>query len=341
MIKILIVIFAIALLLTFLTFKKKLEKVILVFFAIILIIVTSTRGPGVDRDYENYKKIFIEYKTYEVESTFYYISHFITNFLGGEVFYLFFIYALLGIGIKFFAINRLTKLKTLSVLVYVSYYFILHDFTQVRAGVASALLLCLLQPIYDRKWFKFFIIATIAIFFHYSALILLPLWFLNAKTLNKWYYLLIPAAYVCYALNVNIVTVIPIEEIRTKIELYQKLQEYDVSGEWDVINVFNLFFIARILIFYYLFFFYEKLQKINNLTILLIKIYGISLALFVVLSTMPILAFRVNELMGIVEIILIPLLIYTMPNRTIGKLVVYVIASAFIFLLLFYNRLIT
>jgi hypothetical protein len=339
---IIIFLFILVLILTIVKFEYRINAMLFSFFLCVLIPLAGFRGAQVDRDYMNYVKIFENYKTYEVEPTFYFIAKIIKEYLGGNVLILFLVYAIIGVSLKLYAIRKLTRLWMLSLLVYLSYYFILHDLTQIRAGVAAALLLLAIEPIRNKDFFAFIVIATLAILFHYSAIIILPFWFLGHDKISKIiYYLIIPATYLLYFLKVQLILAIPIESIRTKVELYQLLQLHDQDNTWDTINVFNLFFVARVLIFYFFLFNIDKIQKENQNAILLVKIYGFSLACFVALATMPIMAFRINELLGVVEIILIPMFLYIIPVKAIAKSIVYVVSSAFLFLLLFYNKIIT
>jgi len=48
----------------------------------------------------------------------------------------------------------------------------------------------------------------------------------------------------------------------------------------------------------------------------------------------------VSELLGIVEIVLIPYILYLIKNRTIGKLILSFIALGFLCLTLLYERII-
>jgi hypothetical protein len=62
-----------------------------------------------------------------------------------------------------------------------------------------------------------------------------------------------------------------------------------------------------------------------------------SLLLF---AQMPVVAFRLNEFFGIVEIILVPLIYYTILPSTFSKTIVILIGANFLFILIFYNKII-
>jgi hypothetical protein len=168
---------------------------------ILLMVIAAFRGDG-DSDYSGYIEMFNRQDFFVVEPTFTLISYIVRTFLGGNVIYLFIIYAILGVTIKLFAIKQLSELWFLSVVIYVSNFFILHEMTQIRAGVASAFLLLCVKPIYERNGKMFLLFTTIACLFHYSAIIILPLWFLTTNPKKTWLLLSVPISYSFFFLNI-------------------------------------------------------------------------------------------------------------------------------------------
>lgn len=96
------------------------------------------------------------------------------------------IYALLSVGTHIYAIFKNSPCIWLSLFIYLSYLFVLHDFIQIRAAVASGLVLISVRYITERNWVKFFAFGIGACFFHYSAAIIFPFYFLFRSGLNKW-----------------------------------------------------------------------------------------------------------------------------------------------------------
>ena len=87
---------------------------------------------------------------------------------------LFVIYASIGVTCKIFAIKRLTSLLFLSLVIYISNVYLLHDMTQIRAGVASGIFLLAIRPLAEHKIFRYTALILLAALFHYSSLLLLP-----------------------------------------------------------------------------------------------------------------------------------------------------------------------
>lgn len=340
MIYILIILFVLFSLVAFIPPKDGYYKIIIFFgLGIILVFAAALREIGVDRDSVLYEEMFNNYDVSMVEPSFRFISDFIHTYLASNIIYLFFLYAILGVFSKLFAITKLTELWFLSLVIYLSNFFIIQELTTIRAGVASGFLMLCIKPIYDRDWKRFLLFVIIAIFFHYSALVILPLWFLGNVPRKQWLLMSIPVGYLIYFSGINLVGVIPIPGVQEKLEMYKQLQELG-DEKSTAINVFNLLFLARIVIFYFLLWKYELIASNNKYFPLLMKIYCLGLVVFLVFSTMPVVAFRINELFSVTEIILIPLLFYAFTPRVFSKTIIDFIGLCLFLIVLFYNKLI-
>lgn len=315
------------------------KSIIFFGFGALLVLTASLREIGGDRDSVLYEEMFHDYEVSMVEPSFRMLSEFIQAHLQSNITYLFFVYAIFGVFTKLLAIKELTKLWFLSLVIYLSNFFIIQELTTIRAGVASGFLMLCIKPIYERDWKRFLLFTSIAVFFHYSALVILPLWFLKSNPRKRLLLLSIPVGYLVYFSGVNLVGVIPIPGIQEKLEMYKQLQELG-DEKATAINVFNLLFLARIVIFLFLLWKYELIASNNKYFPLLMKIYCLGFLFFLIFSTMPVVAFRINELFSVTEIILIPLLFYGFNPRSFSKIIIQFIALCFFLIALFYNKLI-
>ncbi|MCZ4242918.1 EpsG family protein [Pedobacter punctiformis] len=304
--------------------------------ALVLILIAGLREVGSDPDSVAYKYYYESPLILLLaEPTFALISSFARQIFNDFQVVLI-VYAIIGISLKYYAIEKLTQLKFLAIITYFGSYYLLHDFTQIRAGVASAIFLIAIVPLSERKFFKFFLLTVAAFFFHYSALVLLPLWFLtNDHLSSKWkisLYLLIPIGIIMHFMKIDIMLAIPIDTIKYKIQAYQEAQEIASNS----LNVFNLLYVVKYVLFYVFLYFYETLYiKVKYMTILL-KIYGVSLAFYLMFSQNTILAMRVSELLGIVEILLIPSLFYVIKERGISSFIVVMISAIYLYINIYY-----
>lgn len=314
--------------------KSKYENIYFTSIILVLIFTAGFRTPNSDRDYQNYIDFFNNAPDIIIEPFFIIISVIIKNSIGNSYISLFLIFSFLSLGLKYFAIKRLTDLWYISAFVYFSYSFILHDLTQIRAGVASSFLFFLVPAIYDRKPVKFLFICLIAICFHYSAIIFLFLWFTNKGLGKTFLVLLIPIGYFFYFLNFDLFFSLPFESINSKLNVYKTLQEYDTDRE--KINVFNLLFLYKILVYYLLLIKFNFLKNINKYSSIIISIYGFSLFSFLFFSKMPIVSFRIYELLGVIEIIAFTFVYYSFSSRLLS-LFFYLITAGIYFYVLIYN----
>jgi hypothetical protein len=328
-------------------FHKYLESFqyqIFILLGILLIMVAGLRPEGTDFDYAGYMGILNGkgiYKNFIIEPSFHLIKYIINNFLHGKTVYLFLIYALLGVSFKLIAIKEITELLFLTLLVYLSGFFMLHEMTQIRAGVASGILLLCIKPLYERKLRTFLLLCFFASLFHYSSLIFILFWFLNPISLNlKFFFALIPISYLLhfigfspsfYALN------FPIEKIQQKLSIYLTIRKSTLAYEAHVFNVVQLFRIATT---YILGFYAARIIVINKYFYLILKIYIIALCISVLFADVPAVGARLSELLLIVEILLIPMMYYIFKPKILAQIVIIAIALGFMCLAIFHTKLI-
>jgi hypothetical protein len=313
---------------------------------ILLFLVAAFRDGNAVRDYATY----IDYYNnntikLNIEISFFVIAWIVRHIFFDNVLFLFIIYALFGVGLNLNAIRELTALSFLSLLIYISNFYVLHELTQIRVGVATGFLLMCIKPLYERNLKFFLLFATCAALFHYSGLLVFFLWVLKGNRINKYAYaVVVPLAYIFYFLNISLVEMfiqfIPIGNVQEKYVTYKLLQQQRVDT-FNEINVFNFVFLAKCLIFYIILLKSKLVATKNKYTFLLLKIEALSLASFVLFSATPIFAFRIYELFGVVEIILIPFIYYVFKSKILSKAMIVFIGLCLLLIIIFYNHLIT
>ena len=110
-----------------------------------------------------------------------------------------------------------------------------------------------------------------------------------------------------------------------------QLQTYD--DETNRLNFFNAEFIPVLLITFWLIIKHKQIIEHNRYANLLLKIQVLSLAAFVILSPIALVAYRIFEFFGVVSIITIPLLIYSFKSRLVG----YCISFFYVLVMLVIN----
>jgi len=328
---------------------KKTEIALYTLLSLLLCLFAGLRRPGIDADSINYEdfvlaadpigtylRSFPDYIFYE--PSYYLIASFVkTVGLNPVVFFL--IFSCLGTGIKLYAIKEITPLFFLSLIVYGSHFFLVHEMIEIRTGVASGFLFLSLPYVYKRKPVQFVITMLIGMSFHYSLIIALPLYFINSTKLNVPVYLgLIIIPYILIGLGLNVLQLISefdLGVLSDKLKLYSKLLD---EGEFNAINIFNVQVLLQMTLCTIFIFKWRLLQKKNIYSVVLIKTYVYSIACFVFFSPLPVFAFRFAGLLGTVEIILVPFLIYIIEPRSISYAIVFLIALLLFGISLFYAK---
>lgn len=294
---------------------------------LILVVLAGVREVGFDHDSENYEKNFLHYDDYGMSLVMeysYIVISTICHIFSDDVHSLFFIYAFIGVGLKLFAFRKLSSMYFLPLVIYISYYFMLHEMTQIRAGIASGLFLLSLKPIAEGKKKEAALILLCALAFHYSSAILFPILLLNNKALTPKHRIglacIIPFIYLLYFVNFNIITSIPIPFISDKLDAYEMMRDKGIMG--DEINVFNHLYLVRISVYLYCLYFYDVIYEHNKYLPILLKVMGVSIASFIVFSGLPIFAIRVSELLGIVDIIVYSNIYYTIKQKYVAKAII-------------------
>jgi EpsG family len=296
---------------------------------LMLFLFAAVRGSEIDRDYLAYLNLYVDvvqYNFQNIEPSFIVVSRFV-NFWFGNVLWLFIIYAALGILIKLFAISKIANFKILTLILYYCNFYLIWEMTQIRVAVAGALILLAIIPLADRKYVHYIILCSIATLFHFTALILFSVLFINSTKLHKKFYaILIPIGCILWYLSVDFTDIalyVPLDLVNQKIVIYQNAVE--LSG-----NPFNYLFICRCAFAYFLLVHAERLLSINRFFVVFLKFYFLGLFLHVGLFVVPGVATRLSELFLVVEIFLIPMVIVFFKERVIGYIIVCLISFSFL-----------
>lgn len=307
---------------------------------VFLIIISIFLDKSLLPDYKQYVDNFqiIDF-AFGLEPTFVLISYIVSLFFNNDVFWGFAIYLVLGISIKLIAIKQLTNLLLLSLALYISSYWFYHELIQIRVGVSGSLFLLSIKPLYERKLGWFLLFSCIAILFHFSAVMILPLWFIRDRFNGMIIYAsLIPLSMLMYVFNVDLLSVLrmfPIPIISDKIEGYLLIAQVgDVSRGIITASEYNPFiswYMFKAAVGVFLWFNVKRMRQFNCYAIILLKIYTIGISLLWLFPSVPVIATRSSEFLSLVQIILIPLLILIVKQKRLGIAMLYIFGLMWIF----------
>lgn len=331
---------------------QRVRPALLLFAATLLVLVAAFRGEGVDKDYLGYIDLFNEVVPLSYyfsnisallikDPAFTLISSVIKYSLNDQVVYLFVIFSILGVSLQVFAIKRMSDFWLLSILLYFSNYFLLHEMTQIRIGVACGFLLLSIPSIVDRKPTKYLMYVAAAACFHYSALIILPLYFLDPKKLNTSLYLLVlilPMLLTLTKLSLHPVFSMLGQDNPLTQRYYNYL--YHLSqGELAKPNLFNVIILFNALLGLLFILKWPTICVYNKYSVIIIKIHVFSVVVFYLFYDVGVFAFRFMEVLNVVQILLIPLVIHVFKEKRAATLGVIICALTLLSFNLYYTQL--
>lgn len=278
---------------------------------LLLVSVAGLRPVGIDNDSAVYAELISDVaavqETSGKEPAFVLLVWLNSQLFGGDTTTFFLIFAVLGVGLKLLALRRQALFPLDSVLLYICLYFVLHEMTQIRAGVAAGILLLAMPDIMQRNSRAFLAKLLLAMCFHYSAVFMAPLYFLSTTRLNRIAYLLLPALGLMASLFVSLDLILSVLSPVLPGPVTGMLTHYQTAmsmNETSAATPLNVYFGS--LWFFYTIGVFSLSGAGRPQDILLIKVLGVGLAAFYSLLQFPVAAFRVAEMLGIVALIVLP-----------------------------------
>ena len=312
---------------------KRYRSFLYILMGFVMVLIAGLREIGLDPDSENYEYSFQHYYQSSemgmVEPSFTLISA-VLNVFTDNVHLLFLVYAFLGVTIKLYAFKKNLQCIFVPLMLYISFYFVLHEMTQIRAGVVSALFLLAVYYIAKKEKRKALLLIIVGSFFHYSSLALLPILMFGNKDFNRkeniMIALLIPLSYLIYFGGISMLLNTDIPLIGNKLAIYQQAME---KGKMTVnINVFDPVHLVSVMLFYYTLYFRKTITAFNENYNVVIKIVALGLFLHTSLAFLPVLALRISQLYSIVNIFLFSGIVYTFKQKWMG-ITILVLLSIF------------
>ena len=292
---------------------------------LLLVMAVITR-PSSMVDYSNYVEAYIKGSN-RFEPSFSIIRNISLTFTDSHLLMMF-IYGSISISITMVAIYKNSYTLWYSVLIWLSYIFIIQDMIQIRQAIASAIFLYAI-PYIESKQIKIYILLNIiAILFHYSALAFLPLYFLSPQKSYKLFYtLLIPVSYILYFGNTQLIYILQNIDIDFITNLWNtKVNTLEVTED---VNLYNKRQIIQVAFCTLLWINVDKITKTIPSALLYLKIYTIAICTFIILYDVPDIASRLNVLYIIVEVIIVPIAAITLKPQFIWKIIILLMAIVF------------
>lgn len=333
-------------------YNRRLRLALLIISAIMLAYLAAFRGEGVDRDYIGYIAMYnatmpISYylsnalELISKDPAFVIISSIIKYSLHDKAIYLFVTFAVLGVALKAVAIKRMSSFWLLSVLLYYSHYYLLHEMTQIRVGVACGFFLLSIPSITDKKPLRYLLYIAVAASFHYSALLFMPLYFLNSTKLNKKLYLLVlllPMLFMLIKLSIHPVFTLLGQDnpLTQRYYIYTYLLSQSAAKH---INMFNVIILFNLVLGVLFIFKWSAISLCNKYAVIIIKIHVYSIALFYLFYDLGAFAFRFMEILNVVQMISIPFVIHMFKEKRVAVMGVIICALSLLTFNIYHTQL--
>jgi len=317
---------------------------------ILLALLAGFQDASVSKDYLNYQYIFDNIYDVTGNGMFFLLS-FEPGFAGIVIFFrklfefnygvaILLFYALSSLSIKVFAVKRFSINPYLTLLFYFSYFFLMHEMTQIRIALASGIFLISLIPFFANKRLTFAVLILLATCFHYSAIFYLLILLFSKKWFNRGLYTGILVLSLIFGfLKIPILNLLGNFDAS---DMSGKLNTYIIISENGsiAVNVFNSINILNILCCFYLIFAVnkEELAKDNRL-ILFLKCNILSIFLFSFLAGAPAFSMRFNQLFGIAQIFLFTYLLKYLPFKRFNIFILVLVAGFFFYVMEIYGGL--
>jgi len=268
------------------------------------------------------------------ESGFFFLSSVIRTIADDHVVY-FFIIAALSLYFLGDGISKYGRLPLLALCVYIARFMFGRHFMQIRGGLAIAILFWGIQYFTQKDWRKSAVIILIAYMLHRSALLAVPMFFMNYLPLKKWHVV------VGIVLSMLVVVTMPgiieanVQEATedVNVEHYADTSGNDFKQEKGL-GLRNPMIYYQIAILFAFTFAEERLKKLTAHYYTLRNGYLFSTVLLIVLSGYRILSARTSTVFATYEILMVPLLIYicNTKNRYWGYLGILLIYTAIFYM---------
>jgi len=325
------------------------SKALLVFVMLLLALMAGLRGPGVAMDYEPYLSNFnIIYNIDDpifltiFEPGFVAIVYTIgTSFKTNGAALIMLFFAFTSVFLKGISIHRLSINPYLAILFYFSHYFILHEMTQIRIGLAAAIFLVSLPGYLKGNRIRFTGMILLATMFHYSAILYLLVLLFDLSSFNRFRYFAVLAlcavlSFIRIPLSVFL-SKFNSRDVSLKLDTYV---EFGQKGIVETVNVFNFVTICNIFCCVYLTIFVPKsvLSSDKKLNFFL-KCNLLSIFFLSFFSGMASVAFRFSEIFGTVSMFLFPYLAKYLPAKKYNVFILVILAALIFYVHAFYKQL--
>ncbi|WDF59113.1 EpsG family protein [Flavobacterium sp. KACC 22758] len=239
------------------------------------------------------------------------------KYFGGSIQTVFFIVSLLTYFFLYKAIVFFSNGKAISLLVYFAVLFFVLDMSGMRQSLALSIFFYSIKYVYSKNRFKFVFLVLFAGSFHWSAYLLLFMYFIIRRTFSsKSLIVLFCISLLVYVLNVKWLNIIidkvsPLMgdyAIATKLLFYSTYESSTLGRDLNLNTIVNIVF--YIVTFFLIMYYRKDLEKSNKYFNIFLNIYICQIFTFFCMFEFIEMSERLRLYFMISNIIILPCLIY-------------------------------
>lgn len=299
-------------------------------FLLLLSLFASLRGEGVDRDYLNYISWFelinnefwvaVEQKK-DIGFVLLYKS---LAFITEQPWFFFFVAGFIALAVKAKFASKLQfgNFAALIFILIISRFYLVHELTQVRAGLAIAIASYAAMTLLNGERFKSLFFFVIAISIHVSVIII-PLFLLvrnNWPALNKRFMLLLIPVLGIFSGGVSSLLLMFIDS--------QRIMVYIDTDEAGAISLLSFYYLTRMAVFYFIVF--KLYQHTNNIQKLVLFFSSTSLFFNAAFAWNSVLSLRMVEVLGLFDMAMFVMPLLFMKNNSVWLYKTMLIGFSFV-----------
>lgn len=282
-----------------------------------MIFAATFKDVSVVADSEAYESMFYDNDNPLVEiatePTYVYLSRLVLMFNGG-IACMFFVYAMISIPTKMWAIGKMTPYFFSALVIYIPVYYELHDLVQIRAAAAGAMLMLTIYNYVVGNKKNMLLSFVVAILFHYSSISFLPVLlfgkYMTGKRTRNTLAIVVPIGFILYLTHRDLFSLMTFSSIGAKVEYYKDSAE--IGGNWSemLAPYKNLYFLIKCAFLYLYIFYFDFLKRQSKYFTFICVIEAGSLFWLLSMATIPVVATRISDLYGIIDAIFFTFVFY-------------------------------
>lgn len=287
-----------------------------------MILIAATKDIENTTDCDSYEEIFLnnddELLEIATEPTYIYLSRAMIA-LGISFPIVFLIYALISVPPKMLSMHKLTPYSFTALMIFIPVYYELQDLVQIRAAAAAAFGMMAIKPIGERRYWRAFGLCICAILFHYSSVVFLPFLLLTRIPFNRIMRIILMSVpfigFAMHVLGLDLLSFVPSSLIGGKVDFYREAAS---SGTmWDEsLNPFkDLYLLTKCMVFLFMLIFYGFIKEKSPYIPTILWFVAGSIFLRLSLSTIPVLAGRTSDMLGIADPFMFSYLLFAITPR--------------------------